>query len=150
MFKELTLMLSARISAILVKASLSVAGIIGIATLAAAPASANTARGVVSYSTPNYTASVASELSSSYVITGSTFTGETALTESGATGTAQLGVDARPDFTRLGYGGLQAQVIQKLDGLDVTNQQQLDAYVGILKAAAGADGLEDSTEFYYD
>jgi hypothetical protein len=141
-------MFSVHISAILVKGGLLVGGAIGIASIATAPAAANTARSMVNYSTPNYSASVSSELSSRYVVTGSKFAGQVNLTESGAVGTAKLNLTTTPDMTRSGYGGLQAQVMQTLSRLDVTNQQELNAYVGILKAAAGADGLEDSTGGY--
>jgi hypothetical protein len=146
-------MLSAPISSILRQFSLSIASLIGIATLAAMPAAANptssssstanSARGVVTYSTPNFTVSVASELSSSYVISGVRFNGDVTLTASGAQGSAELSVTAGPDQLKTGYGGLQQKVIQQLSGLDISTQQGLDAYVSILKAAAGADGLED-------
>jgi hypothetical protein len=138
-------MLSVHIPAVLVKGSLFVASAIGIATLTTAPATANTARGMLSYSTHSSTAAISSELSSSAVVTGSRFQGQVNLLESGVAGNAELNVTTRPEVSGLGNGSLQSQVVQTLSQLDVTKQQELGAYVGILQAAAGTDGLEDAT-----
>jgi hypothetical protein len=147
-------MLSALTSSTLRQFSLSIASLIGIVTLAAMPAAANPtqsslftanrAQGVVTYSTPDFTVSVASELSSSYVISGVRFNGDITLTASGAQGSAELSVTAGPDELKMGYGALQQEIIQQLSALDVSTREGLDAYVSILKAAAGADGLEDA------
>lgn len=145
-------MLISRVSSVLLKGAFAAAGIVGAATLGVAPASADTATGVVSYTTPNFAAVAATELSTSNVITSATLEGtvEIMTETNGADAAVTLTVVSAPNAPVLGVGTLQAEVVSTLATLGdtvATDKMALDAYVGILKAAAGADGLEDNTTY---
>lgn len=118
--------------------------------LVAAPAFADNASisGAVSYTTPaGFSTSISAE---KVAPTGYNYTGNVTVTITPG------GTEGSPLGMTLGDGGLalnivgstpvansiKESVITKLDGLDTATQKGLDSYTAILKAAAGANGLE--------
>ena len=118
--------------------------------LVAAPAFADNASisGAVSYTTPaGFSTSISAE---KVAPTGYNYTGNVTVTITPG------GTEGSPLGMTLGDGGLtptttpvtltantiKDKVIKTLDGLDLATQKGLDSYTAILKAAAGANGLE--------
>ncbi|MBW4442206.1 MAG: hypothetical protein KME10_13410 [Plectolyngbya sp. WJT66-NPBG17] len=132
----------------ILKTGLSLAGVLGLAALVASPASAESAiRGSVSEVTPaGFVTTVSGEAvlpeglyypgaGGDYVFTGDfTTAGVPVLTINGG----------EPTVVPVATAGttIKQAVIAELDGLDPATRPGLDAYAAILKAAAGADGLE--------
>ncbi len=126
----------------------------GIATLAIAamtsPAMADSTasvRGSVTYVTPGgYSTSISAE---KVAPTGYNFDSNVTITitpggENGAPLGMVLGTGALSAIsaTPLSTARLKDAVITKLNGIATTDQKGVDTYAAILKAAAGADGLE--------
>jgi hypothetical protein len=126
----------------------------GLATLAiaamTAPAMADStasARGSVTYVTPGgYSTSISAE---KVAPTGYNFDSNITITitpggENGAPLGMVLGTGALSAIsaTPLSTARLKDAVITKLSGIVTTDQKGVDTYSAILKAAAGADGLE--------
>jgi hypothetical protein len=122
--------------------------LVGLGSIAIAPAFAENASvsGSVSYTTPaGFTTSISAE---KVAPTGYTF--DAALTVTAIPG----GTAGAPSGLSLNSGAatataaapssatLKDAVITKLNGITTTDQSGLDAYATILKAAAGANGLE--------
>lgn len=128
-------------------ASLSLISLMGITAIATAPALADNASvsGAVSYTTPaGYSTSISAE---KVAPDGFAFNGASTVTViSNTNGTPQgltldtgtLSAVGTPPATST----IKGSVIQTLGNLSVTTKDGLDAYSAILKAAAGADGLE--------
>jgi hypothetical protein len=160
-FQEFINMPSPRHSIAPLKSYLSVLGFISITALTAHPAAANptirsegsmnVARGVVSLpidgvgTVNGFSAVIVTEISSPNIITDATFGGDISFTESGAQGFANLSITSRPNPMAIDNGDLRPQAIPELNNFDVLTKDGLDRYVSMLKAAAGSDGLEDST-----
>lgn len=133
----------------IVKSGLSLAGVLGLAALVASPASAESAvRGSVSYVTPSgFVTTVSGEavLPEGLYFPGSgandyVFTGNLATTT-----TPVLMINGGvPTAVPLATTGttIKQSVITRLDAITGNTPADLDAYAAILKAAAGADGLE--------
>jgi hypothetical protein len=130
-----------------VKGSASLVGMMSAGAIAAMPAFADNASvsGAVSYTTPaGYSTSISAE---KVAPRGYSFNGTVTVTAvTGTTGTPQglildsgtpVAVGTAPNNTMV-----KDSVIQKLGSLDVKDAKELEAYSAILKAAAGADGLE--------
>jgi hypothetical protein len=130
-----------------VKGGASLLGIVGAGAIAAMPALADNASvsGAVSYTTPaGYSTSISAE---KVAPKGYSFNGTVTVSAvAGATGVPQqlildsgtpVAVGTAPSNTMV-----KDSVIQKLGALDVKDAKELEAYSAILKAAAGADGLE--------
>lgn len=142
---------------IFLKGGMSLVGVLGLATLVAAPASAESAlRGSYTRVSPaGFVRTVSGEvtLPAGLYFPGNdagdyTFTGGLALPDPEAEGAADpqiltlnggtpVVVPAAPEGTTI-----KQAVIAELGELDPTVVADLDAYTAILKAAAGADGLE--------
>jgi hypothetical protein len=130
---------------------LRTAGIASIAIAAlSAPALADSnasARGSVTYVTPGgYSTSISAE---KVAPSGYTFDSNITITITpGGTNGAPLGMVlgtgalSAISTTPLSTARLKDAVITKLSGITTTDQAGIDAYAAILKAAAGADGLE--------
>jgi hypothetical protein len=123
---------------------------VGVAiVLAAAPAFADNASvsGAVSYTTPaGFSTSISAE---KVAPAGYNFSGNVTVTiTSGGDHGAPLGMTlAGGDMvattaTPATNASLKDKVISTLGGIDITTQDGLDRYAAILKAAAGANGLE--------
>jgi hypothetical protein len=117
--------------------------------LTAAPAFADNASvsGAVSYTTPaGFSTSISAE---KVAPTGYNFTGNVTvtITPGGANGsplgmTLNGGDLAAINTAPPSYATLKSTVITTLSGINTTTQAGLDQYAAILKAAAGANGLE--------
>jgi hypothetical protein len=123
---------------------------VGVAILfAAAPAFADNASvsGAVSYTTPaGFSTSISAE---KVAPTGYNFTGNVTVTITpGGTHGAPLGMTlsggdlASTTTTPLSTDTIKAKVISTLGTFNTAEQAGLDGYTAVLKAAAGANGLE--------
>ncbi|MBE9011782.1 hypothetical protein IQ250_16385 [Pseudanabaenaceae cyanobacterium LEGE 13415] len=129
--------------AIAAKIGLSIVGV----TAFAVPAFADnpSVSGAVSYTTPaGYATSISAE---KVAPAGFAFNGAATVTIVPGTGGAPLGLSL--DTGTLSAVGtppststIKGTVVQTLGGLNVMTKEGLDAYAAILKAAAGANGLE--------
>lgn len=139
--------LLSRSASIVAKSSLSLISLIGLAAMIAAPASAENASvsGAMTRTSPGgFVTSISGEMVapkgagfvSPLTVTGSISDSET------ATLTVNAVLQSEP-----GYGAtsvLEQEVLRALEAQNLATEQGLDAYVAILKAAVGQNGLQGS------
>lgn len=142
--------LVSRSASFLAKSSLSLVGVVGLAAMIAAPASAENASvsGAMTRTSPaGFTTTVSGEM---VAPDGAGFMGPVSVQGTiPDAGNANLTVNAT--MTPLpGYGVpslLEGEVLRALSAQNLETEQGLDAYVAILKAAVGENGLENGAVY---
>jgi hypothetical protein len=132
----------------LAQGSIAIVGCLGIAALTASGARAENASvtGAVTYTTPgSYSLSISAQ---KVAPAGYSFKGALEVVAVGTAGAAPTGVTLNdggleaPVGTPTQAASIRSSVIAKLGTITGNAPADLDAYAAILKAAAGADGLE--------
>lgn len=133
----------------LAQGTVALVGGVGVAVMMAGSARAESASvtGAVTYTTPgSYSLSISAQ---KVAPAGYKFDGDVQVTVQGVSGSAPIGLtvsagalSALPATSATAAPTLKSAVIAKLGTITENTAADLDAYSSILKAAAGADGLE--------